>query len=555
MKPRQARYGCSRMFLSAYSIGGTVRSCASGILTLLCAAVPATIQAQFTYTTNNGTISITAWQGPGEAAIPGTINGLPVTAVADFAFSHAKGLTNVIFPTSVTNIGNAAFYGSTDLFSITVNPLNPSYCSADGVLFDKDQARLIKWPPAKAGSCSIPNTVITIADGAFANATSLTNVVIPGSVSNVGVGAFSYCRSLTTIALPNSVSQIGSQAFGWCFNLAGVTMPDTITSIGEEAFAYCRSLTNVTIPQGVISIASGMFLECTDLVAVSIPDSATRIEDAVFGDCGSLANIIIPEGVTTIGAYAFDYCTNLRSLSIPNSVTTLGAHAFFSCTNISAVTLSEALTSIAEGAFADCTALTNLAIPNSVAEIEAWAFSGCSCLTSIRLGSGVTNIGHAAFSYCTSLTNVTIPGNVISINGAGFEGCASLEGVFFEGNAPGVDWDGVFADAIVHFLPGTTGWGTTAPNGWALLPFGGSPARLWNAQAQPSDINFGVRTNRFGFNVRGTVNIPVVIDACEDLGHLVWASVQNCTLTNGALYFGDPEWTNHPRRFYRVRWP
>ena len=38
----------------------------------------------YTYTTNNGTITITGYTGPGGAVtIPGTINGLPVTSIGD----------------------------------------------------------------------------------------------------------------------------------------------------------------------------------------------------------------------------------------------------------------------------------------------------------------------------------------------------------------------------------------------------------------------------------------------------------------------------------------
>jgi hypothetical protein len=50
---------------------------ASSLLTL-----PAVVQAQFTYTTNNGTITITKYTGPGGVVdIPATINGLPVTCI------------------------------------------------------------------------------------------------------------------------------------------------------------------------------------------------------------------------------------------------------------------------------------------------------------------------------------------------------------------------------------------------------------------------------------------------------------------------------------------
>ena len=47
----------------------------------------ASLEAQFTYTTNNGTITITRYTGPvGAVTIPSTINGLPVTSHRGHAF-------------------------------------------------------------------------------------------------------------------------------------------------------------------------------------------------------------------------------------------------------------------------------------------------------------------------------------------------------------------------------------------------------------------------------------------------------------------------------------
>ena len=51
--------------------------------------LPTAVQAQFTYVTNNGTITITGGSGgcpSGALTIPDTINGLPVTSIGDWAF-------------------------------------------------------------------------------------------------------------------------------------------------------------------------------------------------------------------------------------------------------------------------------------------------------------------------------------------------------------------------------------------------------------------------------------------------------------------------------------
>jgi hypothetical protein len=62
-------------------------------------------------------------------------------------------------------------------------------------------------------------------------------------------------------------------------------------------------------------------------------------------------------------------------------------------------------------------------------------------------------------------------------------------------------------------------------------------------------------TNGFGFNLTGTTNIPIVVEACTNLANSAWSPLQTCTLTNGSLYFSDPQWTNYPARFYRFRSP
>ena len=107
-------------------------------------------------------------------------------------------------------------------------------------------------------------------------------------------------------------------------------------------------------------------------------------------------------------------------------------------------------------------------------------------------------------------------------------------------------FNGVPTNATVYYMPGTTNWGAT---------FGGRPTMLWNPQAQTGDGYFGVRTNQFGFNITGTTNIPIVIVASTNLGSSLWVPLQSCTLTNGSVYFSDPQWTNYPGRFYRLRSP
>jgi len=64
-----------------------------------------------------------------------------------------------------------------------------------------------------------------------------------------------------------------------------------------------------------------------------------------------------------------------------------------------------------------------------------------------------------------------------------------------------------------------------------------------------------VLASQFGFTITGSANIPIAVEACSNLASASWAALQTCSLTNGSIYFSDPQWTNYPTRIYRIRSP
>ncbi|HWH70596.1 MAG TPA: hypothetical protein VNT26_14505, partial [Candidatus Sulfotelmatobacter sp.] len=76
-----------------------------------------------------------------------------------------------------------------------------------------------------------------------------------------------------------------------------------------------------------------------------------------------------------------------------------------------------------------------------------------------------------------------------------------------------------------------------------------------NPQVQTADATFGVRANRFGFTITGYTNAVVVVEACTNLLSPTWFPVGTNTLSGGASYFSDSQWTTSSLRFYRLRAP
>jgi hypothetical protein len=357
---------------------------------------------------------------------------------------------------------------------------------------------------------------------------------------------------------------------GYTGDGGALVIPDKInnlpvTSIANYAFYQCYSLTSVTIGTNVTSIGSAAFWDCYTLTSVMIPNGVTNIMDHTFYACGSLTNVIIPNSVTSIGTEAFLGCEWLPNVIIPNSVTNIGFEAFYGC-GLTNMLIPNSVTSIGDQAFLNCSLLTAITVDinNPIYSSVNGVLFNKSQTTLIQCPGGlaenytipnsVTSIGNSAFFDCESLTNVTIGANVTSIGTNAFAFCFSLTSVYFKGNAPAVDSSAFDSDnnATVYYLPGTTGWG---PPG---MLFGGRPTARW-LLPYPMILDngpyFGMQNNRFGFIISWATNRSVVVQACTNLTNPVWSPVRTNPLAGGSGYFSDPQWTNYPGRFYRLRSP
>ncbi|SDR76778.1 Por secretion system C-terminal sorting domain-containing protein [Polaribacter sp. KT25b] len=94
-------------------------------------------------------------------------------------------------------------------------------------------------------SISLPNTVASISNDAFANNTLLTSVSLGEGLTYIGVGAF-YKAGLKSISIPNSVTTIDNVAFFANIALEEINFGSSLTSVGSQAFAYCNPLSSVS---------------------------------------------------------------------------------------------------------------------------------------------------------------------------------------------------------------------------------------------------------------------------------------------------------------------
>ena len=202
----------------------------------------------FEYTISNNEVTVTKYSGPySSPSLPKTVKGKTITAVGAEAFKNNTTLSAIyISGTSIKTIGDSAFYGCTKLNTI-----------------------------------SLPSTVTSIGQKAFYN-TIATSITIPSSMTDIGEEAFYGMFKLEKVTIPSKVKTIGKYAFGFDSALTSVTIPNNVTSIGFASFYGCSKLSSLTIGTGLTSIGGSAFCN-TALTSQYIPKTVTSISSYAFG--------------------------------------------------------------------------------------------------------------------------------------------------------------------------------------------------------------------------------------------------------------------------------
>ena len=283
-----------------------------GMLPMTVFAAGETTAEGLVYEVNGESVTITGYTGnEASVVIPNEIEGKPVTAIGERAFSQNNTLTSVAIPDSVTGIGDYAFYES-----------------------------------------------------------GLENINIPAGVTTIGRSAFTNCKSLSsvTFAEGSRLSSIGDSAFYMTWSLTSIEIPDGVTGIGKSAF-YESGLENINIPAGVTTIGMGAFEDCFNLSGVTFEKDSklTEIESGTFFGCVNLTSIEIPAEVTSIGEFAFYNCKSLSSVTFEegSQLSSIREGAFYWCTGLTDITFTgnTAPELEADNVFDECAALTAIHVP------------------------------------------------------------------------------------------------------------------------------------------------------------------------------------------------
>ena len=398
-----------------------------------------------------------------------------ITSIGDYAFFNFSSVKLLIFPESVTRIGERAISRCPSCVTPESLQGDSHFVLRESVLFTKDMKTLIRCPGDRQSEYRIPDGVEVINGGAFEGCSRLESVVFPKTVRAIGKFTFSGCPSLRSFKLSEKSKHLciddgilftkDRKSLVHCpakIALTKYTIPKNVTEIREYAFSECSSLTSIALQKNVTVIGGWCFFGCTKLASIAVPKKVKAIGTRAFAGCPdlsvitvdkknecfkSIGNVLftrdgtkliryasakpdksynVPNGVLTLADCAFDESSHLKSVTIPESVVLIGDWAFYSCTALESVKISSSVTTIGDSTFESCTSLVSVKIPNSVTAINERAFRSCSSLEAVGLSEGVTSIGKEVFSSCSALKSIHIPDSVTAIGEGAFDDCSSL---------------------------------------------------------------------------------------------------------------------------------
>lgn len=259
----------------------------------------------------------------------------------------AENLTEIEIPIEIDGYPVEAFvpsnFRSETLTSITVEEGHRCFSSVDGVLFDKSEKILYRYPFGKGSTYTIPEGTLYIENSAFMGKdtegnvnTTLTEIIFPESLLRIGYYAFSGCSGLTSLTLPDSCTYLGSYAFSDCLSLTSVSFGKSLGAFQADTFYNCPELSTLSAENSrYYSVSDGVLLSLdgTELrlypparegAVYTVPDGVTRIRDGAFSYCNLLEEVILPDTLDSLDGTTFYHCPLIRSIRLPEGTTSMG---------------------------------------------------------------------------------------------------------------------------------------------------------------------------------------------------------------------------------------
>lgn len=214
-------------------------------------------------------------------------DGTDALTIGAKAFYNCSALKEIALPARTTSIGDECFaYDS----SYTIDKTLAKVTLNEGL--ETIGAKAFAHT-SQLTSINIPSTVTSIGDSAFYYSAigSITFAARNGKELVFGASLFDGCSSLTKVELPEGLVSIPARTFYNNSALTSVTIPTTVRNdnaeraIGQFAFYNCAKLSEVIFTKGgseSLSFAGGAFSGCDSLTKLSLPARIASMDTSKF---------------------------------------------------------------------------------------------------------------------------------------------------------------------------------------------------------------------------------------------------------------------------------
>ena len=195
-----------------------------------------------------------------------------------------------------------------------------------------------------------PNTITSIGDSAFYESTSLEELIIPDSENTINIegSAFSHCPKLKKVYLGKGAILKTSSVFDGCnieeatfntnvgYNYTGgykdslkkLVLEKYVTEVSSSSYSQCKALESVVINSDSITLANFAFNYNPKLKEVIINSASSSLGNSVFNGCPELTTFIVAEGCTKLGQECLRDNPKLTELVLPSTITSIGKWCF-----------------------------------------------------------------------------------------------------------------------------------------------------------------------------------------------------------------------------------
>lgn len=440
-----------------------------------------TIPAKVTHPQNSeiyNVVGTRGWMEGSPKVVTKIILPEGLTKISVGGFSNSEGLTEIVIPSTCTEIEPSCFTFSSKLKKFEVAAANPNFKHNDnGWLLNKTGNKLVYLPKGWEGEVDVPSTITSIAPSGMFRCPKVKVVKLPSTfVNNEGTldyPSFACTATQFVVApenpafkdidgvlfnkngtdliafpveyykspapsenwqdprfkytLPTSAKTICSNAFFGTFNYPKTLDLNNVEKLEDKALQQMWGLKQITIGAFVKEIGKGALTGCTSLIAIKVNPANSKYKD----DDGVL--------YTKDGEHLMQFPTKKTGdYAVLIGTKFIDDEAFREVDNTGVVTLSSSVENIGKSSFRTAK-FSKIIIPDDsrLKEIDEFAFDNFEMTGTLKLPATLEKLGVQAFG-SSKLTEIRFAAGVQleSISYDCFNGMPNLERVVFEGNAP-----------------------------------------------------------------------------------------------------------------------